>query len=141
MPELLKQFGILETIFDPDTLISHNGMVVDAQQLVAFWRRCSLSSDFWSRYTGCFVAPNALKGYLNRESAEGVYSYVLNELFENSAKFSKGSDLDVRYDCWVLADPRAADSCPMCQQFRKPVYPGMKQATGGASSHRPAHLR
>ena len=31
--------------------ISHDRMRLDARQLSRHWRRCSLSSDFWSRYT------------------------------------------------------------------------------------------
>lgn len=104
MTKYRQLFGTLESDFAAAGPISHSAMTVDAGQLSANWRRCSLSSDFWSRYCGAFVAPQALDGHLNREAATGVFAYLLNELFENCAKFSRGPRLEVRYESWVLPD-------------------------------------
>ena len=104
MPEYTQVFGTIEESFDPGQLISHNSMVIDAIQLTAAWRRCSLSSDFWARYTSFFVPPQAIHGHLDRAAANSVFSYLLNELFENCAKFSRGEQTEIRYECWVLPD-------------------------------------
>lgn len=48
--------------------------------LVAHWRRCGLTADFLAH----FVSYN----FSNREAALNVISTVLNELLENSVKFS-----------------------------------------------------
>ena len=79
----------------------HHEMIVDAQQFVNYWQRCSLSSDFWSQYTALFMPPKALSGWLNKNAVEGVLSYLLNELFENCAKFSSGPVSKVHYQSWI----------------------------------------
>ncbi|HMQ51549.1 MAG TPA: hypothetical protein PKE64_03945 [Anaerolineae bacterium] len=79
----------------------HNQMVLDATHLVAHWRRCSLSSDFWARYTALFIPESVPAGRLRRSDAESVLAYLLNELFENCAKFSGGPNQRVCYQSWV----------------------------------------
>lgn len=79
----------------------HHEMIVEAQQFVNYWQRCSLSSDFWSQYIALFVPSKALNGWLNKNAVESVLSYLLNELFENCAKFSSGPMLKVHYQSWV----------------------------------------
>lgn len=78
-----------------------NRMVLDANQLSAHWRRCSLTSDFWARYTALFIPSEAPADMLPREAMESVLSYLLNELFENCAKFSAGPVLNVEYQSWI----------------------------------------
>jgi hypothetical protein len=79
-----------------------NWMLLDADQLSAFWRRCSLSSDFWARYTSLFVPATTPPGMLPREAVEGTLSYLFNELFENCAKFSSGPIKTVTYKSWIF---------------------------------------
>jgi hypothetical protein len=76
-------------------------MLLDAGQLAAYWRRCSLSADFWARYTALFIPPQVPARYLRRGDIEQVLAYMLNELFENCAKFSGGSVTSVGYAAWV----------------------------------------
>jgi len=121
MVEYMQSYGTIESDFNPIELISHNRMVLDAGQLANAWRRCSLSSDFWARYTSLFVPPHAVQGHLDRAAASSVFSYLLNEMFENCAKFSRGTLLEVNYDCWVLADR-------IIFQMSNHVLPGMVQA-------------
>lgn len=83
---------------------SNNWMVMDADQLSTHWRRCSLSSDFWSRYTALFVPQTPQPGMLPRDAVEGVLSYLFNELFENCAKFSSGPLKTVTYQSWIMED-------------------------------------
>ena len=78
-----------------------NSMDLDAAQLAAHWRRCSLSSDFWARYTSMFIPAAPVPGMLRRGDVENVLSYLLNELFENCAKFSSGPFTPVHYQSWV----------------------------------------
>jgi hypothetical protein len=75
-------------------------MELTAGQLAAFWRRSSLSADFWASYTSRFVPPQAPPGQLGRDAMHHVLAYLLNELFENCAKFSGGPVDTVRYQSW-----------------------------------------
>ena len=84
--------------------VFHNEMIVDAYQFINYWRRCSLSSVFWSQYTSLFVPPTVADGWLNRNAVESVLAYLLNELFENCAKFSRGPELKVCYQSWIGRD-------------------------------------
>jgi hypothetical protein len=86
------------------TALSYQRMTLNAADLTRFWRRCSLSSDFWSRYSALFVPVTALPGQLSRAALESVLAYLLNELFENCAKFGDGPQGIVRYQAWIQAD-------------------------------------
>ncbi|MEP7188394.1 MAG: hypothetical protein ABI901_04285 [Roseiflexaceae bacterium] len=86
------------------TTLSYQRMTLDAGDLARFWRRCSLSSDFWSRYSALFVPATAPSGQLSRAALESVLAYLLNELFENCAKFGGGPVGMVRYQAWIQAD-------------------------------------
>jgi hypothetical protein len=86
---------------DHPAAVRSSRMVVDASQLAAYWRRCSLSSDFWARYAALGVPATAAPGRLRRDAVESVLSYLLNELFENCAKFSGGPLRTVNYECWL----------------------------------------
>ena len=83
---------------------SNNWMVLDAEQLASHWRRCSLSSDFWSRYTALFVPATPKPGMLPRDAVESILAYLFNELFENCAKFSSGPVTTVNYQSWIFDD-------------------------------------
>ena len=73
-------------------------------QLADHWRRCSLTSDFWAKYTSLSVPVYTPKGSLNRSAIESVLSYLLNELFENLAKFSSGPHTEASYQMWMKPD-------------------------------------
>ncbi len=79
-------------------------MILDAAQLATYWRRCSLSSDFWAHYTALSVPEPVATGKLPRDAVESVLSYLLNELFENCAKFSRGPVQEVCYQSWIQQD-------------------------------------
>jgi len=79
-------------------------MLLAASHLATQWRRCSLSADFWARYLSLYMPVSARSGMLRREAMEYVISYLLNELFENCAKFSAGPIQTVRYQSWILED-------------------------------------
>mgnify|MGYP001810152075 CR=1 FL=1 len=100
----MHQFGVFQ---DPAVLASaesHNRLAIDASQLARFWHRCGMTSDFWARYGSLFVPTAPRSGFLSRESAFHVFSYLLNELFENCAKFSGGPVSAVGFDSWMFAD-------------------------------------
>ena len=98
----MQTYGEWLTI--PATTPPSRKMTSDAAQLAAYWRRCSLSSDFWSTYMSLFVPPTVPEGHLRRVDIESVLAYLLNELYENCAKFSTGPSLPVHYEAWTLAD-------------------------------------
>ncbi|MBM3151133.1 MAG: hypothetical protein FJZ96_02835 [Chloroflexi bacterium] len=91
---------------DPSTLVgqilSRQTMILTAGQLVSAWRRCSLSSDFWARYASLFSKRFDAGHPVQREALESAVSYLLNELFENCAKFSSASIDTVKYESWVM---------------------------------------
>lgn len=98
-----QTYGTWQTMAGVTTL-SYQHMTLDASDLARFWRRCSLSSDFWSRYSALFVPVAAPPGRLGRAALESVLAYLLNELFENCAKFGGGPVRVVRYQAWLQAD-------------------------------------
>ncbi|RRR65963.1 MAG: ATP-binding protein [Candidatus Viridilinea halotolerans] len=76
-------------------------MDLDARHLTQYWRRCSLSSNFWSRYMALWIPTPPAPGHLRRDAMEHILSYLLNELFENCAKFSGGPFQRIAYAAWV----------------------------------------
>jgi hypothetical protein len=76
-------------------------MDLNAEHLSAHWRRNSLSSDYWAYYAAQTVPTAVPDGYLPQQAVQDILSYLLNELFENCAKFSSGSALDVCYQSWL----------------------------------------
>lgn len=98
MTQHVKTLGAWE---DLSAIPTSNNMVLNADQLSKYWRRCSLSSDFWARYTALFVPETVPPGTLPREAVEGVLSYLFNELYENCAKFSSGTIKTVSYQSWI----------------------------------------
>jgi len=84
--------------------IRHSRMELASHQLVEFWRRCSLSSDFWARYIALSSSEFSVEPPARRDAVEGTLSYLLNELFENTAKFSGGPVDKVVYEFWLFPD-------------------------------------
>ncbi len=97
-------FGTWEEL----TAVSPNyaAMTLNASHLANHWRRNSLSSDYWAAYTALQIPEIVPTGWLRREDITYVLSYLLNELFENCAKFSTGSELAVRYQAWFFEEDR-----------------------------------
>lgn len=89
---------------EPAGVLSHQRLELNAAQLAAYWRRCSLSADFWSHYTALFVAVPPPAGHLRRSSIKDGLSYLLNELFENCAKFSNAPISAIQYNAWIRED-------------------------------------
>jgi len=101
MTENVESFGTWEDMTDvPHT----HDMTIDASHLASHWQRCSLSSDFWAQYTAMAVPTDVASPRLPRSAVESVLSYLLNELFENAAKFSDGPTQTVYYKSWLLED-------------------------------------
>ncbi len=76
-------------------------MDMNARHLSDHWRRNSLSSDYWAYYTAQTIPTAVPDGYLPQQAVQDILSYLLNELFENCAKFSSGPTLDVCYQSWL----------------------------------------
>lgn len=91
--------GIVETYGDwqEGEPAAGQQMELEAAQLAAHWRRCSLSADFWAGYAALQAPGQAPPGRLSRQQLKHVLGYLLNELFENCAKFSAGPIGAVRY--------------------------------------------
>ncbi|MEZ4619312.1 MAG: hypothetical protein R2867_27910 [Caldilineaceae bacterium] len=88
-------FGFWETIQQDD--LPNHSMVLDGGQLADQWRRCSITADFWARYIALYIPTEAGPTRLQRSAMSDVLSYLLNELFENCAKFSTGPQLTVNH--------------------------------------------
>lgn len=77
---------------------------LNAKDLTSYWRRCSLSADFWAHYLALFVPEEVSSGRLRRKDVDSVLAYLLNELFENCAKFSSGPELGIHIETWIMPD-------------------------------------
>lgn len=98
MTEGIELYGAWEEL----TAVSPtHQMTLNAADLSTHWRRCSLSSDFWARYTALGVETAVSAPKLPRDAVESVLSYLLNELFENTAKFSSGPEQSAAYASWL----------------------------------------
>jgi hypothetical protein len=93
-----ETLGFWEAI--PENDLPNHRMVLNGGQLAEHWRRCSLTADFWSRYIALYVPADAGPERVPRAAMMDILSYLLNELFENCAKFSAGSQLTVHYQSW-----------------------------------------
>jgi hypothetical protein len=66
---------------------------LDAADLSHNWRRCSLSADFLARYYSYyFPYREKATDRISRDAAENTISYILNELIENTAKYSDAAE-------------------------------------------------
>ena len=90
--------------WEEETAVPTTTMSLNAAYLSAHWRRNSLSSDYWAAYAALHVPENVPSGWLRREDVTYILSYLLNELFENCAKFSAGPELAVHFQAWLEAE-------------------------------------
>ena len=66
---------------------------LDAAALSRNWRRCGLSADFLARYYSYyFPYREKATDRISRDTAENTISYILNELIENTAKYSDAAE-------------------------------------------------
>jgi hypothetical protein len=75
-------------------------MVLDADQLAIQWRRVSLTADFWAHYLALYVPATTSKERLDHQAVHSILSYLLNELFENCAKFSTSEERRIFFAAW-----------------------------------------
>jgi hypothetical protein len=69
---------------------------LDAADMAMNWRRCSLTADFLARYYSYyFPYKEKATDRISRDTAENSISYILNELIENTAKYTDSSVTDV----------------------------------------------
>ncbi len=69
--------------------LSETALHLASTDMLQHWRRVSLSSDFLAKYYSFyFPYREKAKGRISRETAENSISFVLNELIENTAKYS-----------------------------------------------------
>jgi hypothetical protein len=83
--------------------ISESSISIKSDDLYQNWRRVSLSSDFLAKYYSYFF-PYYEKAteILSRHDAENSISFVLNELIENTAKYSNTGDKTVNIKIMLL---------------------------------------
>jgi hypothetical protein len=80
-------------------------LVIDSQELMRNWRTVSLSSDFFAKYYSYyFPYKEKAKERISRDAAENSISFVLNELIENTAKYSNAGDQTVSIRIWLLEE-------------------------------------
>jgi hypothetical protein len=71
-------------------------VLLDAEDMSHNWRRCGLTADFLARYYSYyFPYREKATDRISRETAENTISYILNELIENTAKYSDARDKGV----------------------------------------------
>jgi hypothetical protein len=76
--------------------LSETALQLASTDMLQHWRRVSLSSDFLAKYYSFyFPYREKAKGRISRETAENSISFVLNELIENTAKYSNTPDTAV----------------------------------------------
>jgi hypothetical protein len=82
---------------------SETALHLASTDMLQHWRRVSLSSDFLAKYYSFyFPYREKAKGRISREAAENSISFVLNELIENTAKYSNTTDTEVRVRVLLL---------------------------------------
>lgn len=76
---------------------------IDSTGMLQHWRRVSLSSDFFAKYYSFyFPYREKAKGRISRDAAENSLSFVLNELIENTAKYSNSQDKTVKVQVQLM---------------------------------------
>jgi len=86
-----------------DPVTSEAALHLSCTDMLQHWRRVSLSSDFLAKYYSFyFPYREKAKGRISREAAENSISFVLNELIENTAKYSNTADTAVRVRVLLL---------------------------------------
>jgi hypothetical protein len=86
-----------------EKMLSESSVSMKSDDLYRNWRRVSLSSDFFGKYYSYFFPyqEKALKT-VSRDEAENSISFVLNELVENTAKYSNTGDKTVQIQVRLL---------------------------------------
>jgi hypothetical protein len=85
------------------TAVTESRVHLKSDDLFQNWRRVSLSADFIARYYSYFFPyKEKAQEILDRESAENSISFVLNELIENTAKYSDAGNKEVEITVWML---------------------------------------
>ena len=85
------------------TAVTESTVHLKSDDLFQNWRRVSLSADFIARYYSYFFPyKEKAQEILDRESAENSISFVLNELIENTAKYSDAGKKEVEITIWML---------------------------------------
>ncbi len=70
---------------------------LDSADISHNWRRCSLTADFLARYYSYyFPYREKATDRISRDAAENTISYILNELIENTAKYSDAVETGVQ---------------------------------------------
>jgi hypothetical protein len=83
--------------------LSETALHLSSTDMLQHWRRVSLSSDFLAKYYSFyFPYREKAKGRISREAAENSISFVLNELIENTAKYSNTPQTAVRVRVLLL---------------------------------------
>jgi hypothetical protein len=78
------------------THLSDSRILLDAEDMSRNWRRCGLTADFLARYYSYyFPYREKATDRISREAAENTISYILNELIENTAKYSDAQNKGV----------------------------------------------
>jgi hypothetical protein len=78
------------------THLSDSRILLDAEDMSRNWRRCGLTADFLARYYSYyFPYREKATDRISRETAENNISYILNELIENTAKYSDAENKGV----------------------------------------------
>jgi hypothetical protein len=74
---------------DTKNALSSSTLLLNAQEMSNNWRRVSLTADYLAKYYSYYFPykEKALKT-LSRNEAENILSFVINELIENTAKYS-----------------------------------------------------
>jgi hypothetical protein len=76
--------------------LSDSRILLDSEDMSHNWRRCGLTADFLARYYSYyFPYREKATDRISRETAENNISYILNELIENTAKYSDAEDTGV----------------------------------------------
>jgi hypothetical protein len=112
---------------------SEASLELASTDMLQHWRRVSLSSDFLAKYYSFyFPYREKAKGRISRETAENSISFVLNELIENTAKYSNTADTEVRVrvlllERAVLLEVSNAVTANLADEFRA----GMREVLAG----------
>lgn len=85
--------------------VSQTSLTVDSVDMMEYWRRVSLTSDFMAKYYSYyFPYREKAKRRLSREAAENSISFVLNELIENTAKYTDAPNKTVTVKILLLEE-------------------------------------
>ena len=85
------------------TLLSQTSLITNSADMMKNWRRVSLASDFLAKYYSYyFPYKEKAKEKISRDTAENNISFIMNELIENTAKYSDAQDKTVTIKLLLL---------------------------------------